>query len=168
MPSETCTETVEITQEGAPPLWAGGRGDLGALQVLNSSYFKSLGRDGPQLLALGQFYRRLSLFPQAPDAVPQWLRDLRPFSMRRRMTCTPVGVLSRRIQPCLCLRLMLLGWYSFPRVRPRVCCCTQGSPQASGSPIQTRGWSHLPPNWATDLQAGHPKVLARKAMSSGG
>lgn len=65
MPSETCTETVEITQEGAPPLWAGGRGDLGALQVLNSSYSKSLGRDGPQLLALGQFYRRLSLFPQA-------------------------------------------------------------------------------------------------------
>lgn len=64
MPSETCTEIEEKTQEGAPLLWAGGRGDLGALQVLNS-YTKSLGRDGPQLLALGQFYRRQSLFSQA-------------------------------------------------------------------------------------------------------
>lgn len=72
----------------------------------------------------------------------QWLSDFRPLSMRRRMTWTPAGVLKRLTQPCLCLRLMLLGWYSFPRALPRLGCVV-GSPQASGSRNKVWGWSHL-------------------------
>lgn len=74
--------------------------------------------------------------PRSEGSGPQWLSDARPLSMRRSTTWTPPGVLSRRIHPCLRLRLMLLGWYSFPRALPRTC-------SGAGSPSHSRGWSHL-------------------------
>lgn len=97
----------------------------------------------------------------------QWLSDFRPLSMRRRMTWTPAGVLKRLIQPCLCLRLMLLGWYSFPRALPRLG-CVAGSPQASGSRSKVWGWSHLQGQRASENgQRGRCVPLAGRSLSLG-
>jgi hypothetical protein len=85
----------------------------------------------------------------------QWVRDLRLLSVQRRT------------QPCLCLRLCftLLGRYSFPRALPRACCGAL-RPQASGSPSQSPGCSHLTPNSAADLPKGPNKDPVLTAMSS--
>ncbi|EPQ09687.1 hypothetical protein D623_10001028 [Myotis brandtii] len=67
------------------------------------------------------------------------------------------GVLKRLIQPWLCLRLMLLCWYSFQRALPQLG-CVAGSPQASGS--RSKPCQLLPP---PPHQHGQPRPSRQKA-----